>query len=119
MNAKFSYKNILSWLQGNLRYKIYYSKFSFLIPRFIKEQFETRVKSIPESCYLNGSCDLCGCETTKLQFANKPCAGSCYPEFLSKKEWVRTKLTKFTPDASYYLHEGKFKKININPVKDV
>lgn len=39
------------------------------------------------TCYEQGSCVACGCETTELQMANKSCNNYCYPRMLSKREW--------------------------------
>lgn len=38
-------------------------------------------------CYDTGCCKICGCSTTKLQFADKACDKPCYPAMKTKKEW--------------------------------
>ena len=38
-------------------------------------------------CYSEGSCQMCGCETTALQMANKTCPKPCYPKMMNKKNW--------------------------------
>ena len=81
---------IFDYLQGNIRYKLYYSKyFNFLIPSHIKEQYRYRLNSMDEECLNNGSCKECGCKTTHLQFANKACGGLCYPKFKNRKSWKK------------------------------
>jgi hypothetical protein len=44
-----------------------------------------------KECYENGSCKMCGCNTTALQMANKACPKPCYPKMISKKEWKEFK----------------------------
>ena len=85
--AKPTLKNILSYLQGNLRYKLFYSNFAFLIRPHIREQIEVRINSMDPICYGNGECKLCGCQTTALQMANKACDKPCYPSMMNKKQW--------------------------------
>ena len=83
-----TFKNVVAFIQGNIRYKLYYSRFRFLIPTHILQQIRWRIKVMDRDCYQNGSCKLCGCKTTALQMADKTCEGKCYPVMMSKKEWV-------------------------------
>ena len=83
-----TFKNVIAFIQGNIRYKLYYSRFRFLIPTHILQQIRWRIKVMDRDCYQNGSCKLCGCKTTALQMADKTCEGKCYPIMMSKKEWV-------------------------------
>lgn len=88
------------WL-GNYRYKFWYggkwSKKSQLIAnirksvirKHIKEQIEYRIKWMDRECYDNGSCKICGCETTALQMSNKPCDKPCYPAMMNKGQWKK------------------------------
>lgn len=94
MKHKITIENIISYIQGNVRYYLYYNKFKFLIFKHIREQYEIRIDSMNKDCYNNGSCIKCGCVTTKLQFANKKCKGNCYPNFLNKKDWKTFKKTR-------------------------
>lgn len=94
MKAKLNIDNVKFYLQGNIRYWLYYSKFQFLIPDYIKEQIECRINSMRKSCYNKGYCDKCGCKTTHLQMADKTCDGYCYPEMLDKKTWKKVKKYK-------------------------
>jgi hypothetical protein len=88
MKSKINLKNIYYYIQGNLRYRMYYSKYyKFLIRSHIKEQIEVRINSMNKSCYRLGSCIKCGCTTTQLQMCNKPCEGLCYPKMLSRFYW--------------------------------
>ena len=88
--------NIKAYVEGNLSYMLYYSPFKFLIKRYIKEQIDWRIAIMNIECYNNGTCVMCGCRTTALQMATKPCDGDCYPPLYSKKYWDRLKcvLTK-------------------------
>lgn len=92
--AKPTIKNIISYIQGNIRYKLYYSKFSFLIPRHIREQIEYRIYKMDRECYNQGSCKMCGCKTTALQMANKQCDKPCYPKMMNRREWKNFKNEK-------------------------
>lgn len=90
--------NIFAYIQGNIRYHLYYSKhFKFLIRKHIREQIEYRINSMNRECYSNGSCIKCGCSTTHLQMADKKCEGSCYPIMISNKGvwefWKKSKIT--------------------------
>lgn len=80
-------KNIFYYLQGSLRYQLFYSKFAFLIPSHIREQIEYRIYNMDIKCYEEGSCKMCGCATTALQMANKACPKPCYPKMMSRKKW--------------------------------
>lgn len=89
---ELTFKNIFYYIQGNIRYKLYYSDlFKWLIRKHIKEQIEYRIKVMNRECYYNGSCIKCGCQTTHLQMCNKACEGSCYPEMFDKVEWMIVK----------------------------
>ena len=81
-------KKILAFLQGKIRYRVYYSQsLSWLIRKHIKEQIDMRISSMDKSCYSSGACMLCGCSTTALQMADKPCDKPCYPPMMNKKQW--------------------------------
>ena len=97
--AKPTLENIIAYIQGNLRYKLFYSNFAFLIRPHIREQIEARINSMDPICYGNGECKICGCQTTALQMANKACDKPCYPEMLSKKNWKFLKEGLFYPDG--------------------
>lgn len=91
MKAKVNLKNIISYLQGKIRYKLFYSNFAFLIPKHIREQIQYRINSMDLDCYTQGQCKLCGCQTTALQMANKACDKPCYPKMLNKNFWDKIK----------------------------
>ena len=113
MKKKFSLGNIVAYIQGNVRYILYYSSdFSWLIPIHIKEQIEGRINSMNKECYNNGSCKQCGCRTTHLQMANKPCDGKCYPAMVDKEKWKYMKKGVMTliDNELWVFKRGKFKK---------
>ena len=87
MKAKINLKNIIAYVQGKLRYKLYYSKYKWLIRKHIREQIDFRIKYMNKVCFLSGSCEICGCETTALQMADKACDNPCYPKIMSKYYW--------------------------------
>ena len=85
--AKPTLKNIIAYIQGNLRYKLFYSNFAFLIRSHIREQIQIRINSMDPECYNAGECKICGCQTTALQMADKACDKPCYPNMMNKKQW--------------------------------
>ena len=117
--AKPTLKNIIAYIQGNLRYKLFYSNFAFLIPRYIREQITIRINSMDPICYGNGECKMCGCQTTALQMADKACDKPCYPSMLSKEQWcvinknypVYDEETKFW--WSLYLVKSKLNPLGV------
>jgi len=85
-------KNIWAYIQGNIRYQLYYSRFQKLLPKHIREQYRYRLEMMDEECYMTGSCKLCGCQTTQLQMANKSCEKPCYPPMMNRKKWKQYKV---------------------------
>lgn len=80
------------YVQGNIRYKLYYSKYRWLLRKYIREQIEYRIQRMKPECYEQGSCIMCGCETTMLQMADKQCDGKCYPKmFVKAGSWKHFK----------------------------
>lgn len=94
--------NIFFYIQGNLRYKLFYSKFAFLIPDHIKEQIEYRIAKMNPQCYEEGQCIMCGCKTTALQMADKICEGACYPEMMNFVTWRTFKTGQLTLNGFKY-----------------
>ena len=88
-------KNVKAFIQGYTR------KFmiDFFIDKlkYIFEQVEYRKEQVTEKspeCILNGECKICGCKTPELFYSDKGCSNlsdPCYPEMMSKKEWIRFK----------------------------
>ena len=95
-------KDIRYYMQGNLRYYLYYSKFSYLLPRHIKDQIIYRINSMDMICYAEGSCKMCGCKTTALQMCDKACNNPCYPPMLDKETWKEVKANKSYFDESIH-----------------
>ena len=108
--AKPTLKNIIAYIQGNLRYKLFYSNFAFLIRPHIREQIEVRINSMDPICYGNGECKICGCQTTHLQMANKACDKPCYPKIFSKEDW------KFLKEGCLYLEDKILWKLENNNI---
>ena len=105
-------RKILAYIQGWYRYNLWYSKERIKIDLkgwirpHIREQIDMRIKSMRKSCYLNGSCDECGCKTTALQMANKACNGVCYPKMLSKFGWKE--INSISVHKGYYILIDKY-----------
>lgn len=102
-------KDVYYYIQGNIRYKIYYSKFSFLIRRHILDQINFRISVMKKECYDNGECIMCGCATTALQMCNKKCDGECYPSMMNNKMWNKFKSGKLikVKELSWRLIDGE------------
>ena len=96
-NNRYTLNNILNYIQGNYRYQLYYSKFAFLIPKYIREQIDIRINSMDSQCYKEGQCKMCGCSTTALQMCDKACDKPCYPPMLNKEAWEKFKSFKYFP----------------------
>lgn len=115
MKNKITLKDVLAYIQGNIRYSLYNSNWSWLIRKHIKEQIDIRINSMNKSCYNQGSCVMCGCRTTHLQMANKSCNKPCYPIMLNKKTWKGIKKidTIFVDKnkVKWYLLKGRFNKL--------
>lgn len=92
MKNKIKISDIFAYLQGYYRYPLYYSKnWSWLIRTHIREQIDWRISVMDKECYDKGSCIKCGCDTTALQMANKPCLKPCYPKMMRAYEWLTYK----------------------------
>lgn len=118
LQRKVKLKDIWYYIQGNIRYRIYYSPSSkLLLRKYIREQIDFRILYMNPVCYNNGECVKCGCATTKLQMANKKCDGNCYPPMLSRKEWYRFNIRKMVVDDTgiwmivYSLPSGEYKLV--------
>jgi len=82
--------DVWHYFLGNYRYFFYYRpKLSWLIRVHIREQISYRITWMDSECYSNGSCKICGCETTALQMCNKQCDKPCYPPMMDKDQWHR------------------------------
>lgn len=87
-------KKIRDFIEGTLRYELYYrfdGKLRFLIRQHIREQFEYRLTVMDKECLSKGECKLCGCNTTALQFASRACDKPCYQSMVTKKVWNAVK----------------------------
>lgn len=113
-NEKITFKNIKAYIQGHIRYRLYYSKYKWLIPLYIREQIDMRIYSMNEECLNQGSCIKCGCQTTHLQMANKKCEGDCYPQMLSLVKWNYLKKNSIIvlENDLWIIKKGLFKKID-------
>jgi hypothetical protein len=100
--------DVYHFLLGNYRYKLYYSKDSTgavraygskhpLMRQHIWEQIKYRIKNMNTDCFSNGSCIHCGCNTTELQMANKPCKGLEYPPMMNKDNWRLYQKSMYSP----------------------
>lgn len=121
MNVKLkdiTIKNVWAYIQGNIRYKLYYSKYEWvrnLLPKHIREQIGYRINSMDKQCFINGNCKLCGCQTTHLQCANKACDRPCYPYMLGKEVWKEilsgSPVYDHHTNLLWKIESGKFKII--------
>lgn len=111
---KINFKNVVAYIQGNFRYRLYYSAyFGWLMRTHIREQIDARIDSMDRICHSNGSCKMCGCMTTQLQMANKECDKPCYPAMMSRHIWMQMKagfMLRFK-NGTWTLEDGRFIKI--------
>lgn len=102
LKGKVPLIDVWFYVQGNIRYRLYYSKYKWLLRRHIREQIEFRLQRMKAVCYDQGSCVICGCETPMLQMANKPCDGGCYPRIVKAGTWklIKDKLMEIYPQQN-------------------
>lgn len=105
---KITLKAIGYYIQGTIRYKLFYSPWGIeLIRNHILEQILSRIISMDKECFNSGQCTMCGCKTTALQMCNKPCSKPCYPAMVGKKEWEAIKHKDCYVDNSLNIWEIK------------
>lgn len=66
-----------------------------------------------DECLDQGSCVICGCETTELQMCNKSCDKPCYPPMMTATKWKYFKngaLINHT-DGRLWLIENRIPKL--------
>ena len=73
-------KNIINYIIGTYRKRVYRSRFKFLIRKKIIDQVHSRLGAAREECINEGKCQECGCKTPDVFFAPKACPGGCYPK---------------------------------------
>ena len=113
MKVEITFSNIKNYIEGNIRYSLYYSKyFKWLLRDHIVEQIEYRINSMRQNCYTMGQCEMCGCSTTALQMCSKPCEGHCYPSMLFFKiDWDHAKEIGYFEDFEIDINTKKFNLI--------
>lgn len=112
-----SLKNVYFYVQGWLRYYMYYGEFRAynitnskdkhiteftwkefcqikwflftyrLLPNHLRHQIKIRINS-SMPCIAEGQCTICGCSTPALQMTTKACDKPCYPAMMNRKEWT-------------------------------
>ena len=108
---KVKIKDVLYFLQGTIRYKLYYSKLRFLIRGFIFNQISWRIMVMDTECLDKGFCKKCGCKTTALQMCNKSCEGNCYPEMMNEIQWRHFKT--FTTNTVFLFNMKNTNNVEI------
>lgn len=107
LTGRLKWTDVWHYFMGHYRYLLYYSpRFSRLMRKHIREQIDFRIKVMNPLCYNQGSCIICGCETTALQMASKSCDKPCYPPLMSKKLWKR-----FFKERKYVAEDKKGKRV--------
>jgi hypothetical protein len=113
---KIKLKDVLYYLQGNVRYQIFYSNFAWLLRAHVRQQITVRINSMDQECYDTGSCKECGCNTTHLQCCDKACEANCYPAMLNEIQWAHLIAGKYWFDPKtkiiWGLRDNKFYKMN-------
>ncbi len=114
--SKNPLRDIISFFEGNLRYKLYYSEglLAYLMREHIREQIDFRIAVMNPKCYEEGQCVICGCDTTALQMANRSCEGLEYPPLMSKDRWKKfknEKLAVHNGSHSWHMYLGTLVRI--------
>ena len=84
-------KEKIDYFRAQIRYWAFTREYFWLVPKHIQEQYNWRLYKMDAQCFEQGECKLCGCDTTKLQFANRACDKPCYPRMKNKKNWKQYK----------------------------
>lgn len=89
MSSKITFKNILSFLEGN--FKFYFYKYT-KAPTYLKEQYAYRLEKCEKDCVKQKKCVYCGCPPIKKAFTKESCnKGKRFPDLMSENQWIRYK----------------------------
>lgn len=119
MKLRITLANVKSYIEGTLRYNLFYSKWwVWLIRPHIYQQIQLRIIVMDKDCYDSGACKLCGCSTTALQMAQKACDKPCYPPMMNRRIWKRFKKGFMYPDDKLgliwlYINENRIECFNL------
>lgn len=107
--GKNSIKDVWYYVQGNFRYKLYYSRWKWLMRKHLREQIGFRISVMRKECFENGECVVCGCATTALQMCSKMCEDACYPPMMWGHEWNYFQRYMEIDSGGWYwkIHDGE------------
>lgn len=89
MSQGINYKNIKSFITGNLNF--YLSKI-IDYPIHLKEQYYYRLYKCKDTCLATGKCQKCNCPTIKKAYAVESCNPELFPDFMSGQDWRLYKM---------------------------
>ena len=90
MKKKITFKNILYFIEGNI--KMLGDTFH-LLPLHEKEQVIWRSQICSDDCMKLGYCIYCGCDVPGKLYVNDSCnGGDRFPNLMTKKEWEQYKI---------------------------
>jgi hypothetical protein len=98
-------KQIYDYFEGNFWYWLN-NNYPKLVPTHYKEQFYYRLNTMNKNCLYNSQCVKCGCDIPQLQWCTKQCDASCYPPRMSKRKWIKFKLSVNLDNKTYTQYNG-------------
>jgi hypothetical protein len=89
MNKKITFKNILYFIEGNMKML---GDVFHLLPHHEKEQVLWRMEICKDDCVKNGYCKYCGCDVPGKLYVNDSCnEGERFPNLMTKAQWEQYK----------------------------
>jgi hypothetical protein len=88
MEKKITFKNIYSFIQGNLQMRL---DGIGLKPQYYQEQIAYRMLQC-QDCIKAKQCKECGCELPGKFYVNESCnGGERFPNIMSERDWEQYK----------------------------
>jgi len=84
MSKKYTVKNILSFLEGNIKYNL--NRLG-MQPEYIQEQVTYRLYQCKDDCLPNEECIICSCPPEKKAFTKKSCNPKRFGDLMNKEDW--------------------------------
>ena len=88
MKQKITFKNIISFLEGNSQVLLEELK---LQPQHLKEQIAYRRLMCKDDCALSNKCIKCGCDFKGKTSVSSSCNPDRFPDLMAGKEWEEYK----------------------------
>jgi hypothetical protein len=90
MKPKITFKNILSYIEGNTQLALEHLNAQ---PQHIQEQIAYRRLLCKDDCAVTGECKECHCEFYGKTSVEKSCnKGERFPDLMGRVDWIRYKI---------------------------